>query len=201
MPSPFQISKNSGSEALRIPGLLPTPQTTQTSPSPNNKRRCSDEGDVDSDVKKQKIYSGCFSVGSSPLSSPPAYLVEEELETECKICFQQVDKILVEMYEWPSSHPTMNEKRNYCTWHRTKEAEQEWELKGYPNINWTDLKKKLDRYNSDLERLIEEPETSHYRRELKNKTRGRTHSLARIQKGEDAEMELGFYGYRGLNMM
>jgi hypothetical protein len=95
----------------------------------------------------------------------------------------------------------MYHKGMYCSWHKTKEAEQEWEKKGYPKINWTSLENKLDVYSSDLERLIDEPETCHYRQELKDKTKGKMHSLTRIQQHEDADLGLGFYGYRGLTLM
>jgi hypothetical protein len=196
--SPGSVSKG----GLRIPGLLPTPRTTQTSPSPKNKRQSSDEYDLDHAAKKQKRDSGYFSVLSSQLSSPPEDL--EEKETECKTCFQEVDRALVEKYPWPSSCPTMHDKRIFCNWHKTEEAKQEWKCKGYPTINWVELKKKLDDYNSQLQQVIDEPETSHYRKELKDKTKtGKGQSLARMEQNglEGVDLELGFYGYRGLTMM
>ncbi|KAE9964887.1 hypothetical protein EG328_006719 [Venturia inaequalis] len=187
--------------------LLPTPVTTQSSPSPSpkNKRRFEDEADSDRTGKKSKRDSGFSSGSSSPLSSAPEVLDEKEVETECKFCFQEVDRTLAEMYSWPSSRPTMLQKGKYCTWHKTKEAEKEWQEKGYPTINWTKLRDKLSEYDPDVERLINEPESSHYRQALKDKTKGKIHSIARLQEDEDEdvdlELELGFYGYRGLDMM
>ncbi|TID16599.1 hypothetical protein E2P81_ATG12018 [Venturia nashicola] len=197
-----------GLRTYGTPGTsLPTPVTTQSSPSPSpspkNKRRIEDEPDSDRAGKKSKRDSG-FSFGSSsPLSSVPEDLHEKEVETECKICFQEVDRTLAEMYLWPSSRPTMLQKGEYCTWHKTREAEKEWQEQSYPTIDWTKLKDRLSDYDSDLERLINEPETSHYRQALKGKTKGKIHSLARPQEDEDVdlELELGFYGYRGLDMM
>lgn len=199
-------SKSASKRSLKIPGnSLPTPGTTQPSPSPSpkNKRRFEDEDDSDRAGKKSKRDSG-FSFGSSsPLSSAPVELDEREVETECKFCFQEVDRTLAETYSWPSSRPTMLQKGEYCTWHKTKEAEKEWREQGYPTINWTKLKDRLNDYDSELERLINEPDTSHYRQILKDTTKGKIHSLARLQEDEDVDLdlELGFYGYRGLDMM
>lgn len=97
----------------------------------------------------------------------------------------------------------MLQKGEYCMWHKTKEAEKEWQEQNYPTIDWTKLKDRLSEYNSDIERFITEPETSHYRQALRYKTKGKIHSLVRLQEDEnvDLELELGFYGYRGLDMM
>lgn len=206
IPSELSTSPKSASRrSLRIPDAnsLPTPVPTQTSPSPSKKRRSIEEDDFDHNNKKSKRFSDSLSDASSPLSSLPADLDEGEVETECKVCFHEVDTTLAEMYTWPSPRPTMAQKRTYCIWHKTKEAEQEWQKQSYPSIDWLNLKDKLNDYNSDLERLIDKPETSHYRQELKNKTKGKIHSIVRLQQEDDVDLdlELGFFGFRGLTMM
>ncbi|QDS73041.1 hypothetical protein FKW77_009355 [Venturia effusa] len=206
---PFAASPRSASRRnIKIPETsLLTPVTTQSSPSPTpspkKKRRFEKEDDWDGVSKKSERAGSFLFDSSSPLSSAPEEYDETEAETQCSFCFQEVDRTLAEMYAWPSSRPTMQQKGEYCTWHRTKEAEKKWQEQGYPTINWTQLKDGLSEYDSELEQLINDPETSHYRQVLKDKTKGKIHSLARMQEEDDVdlELELGFYGYRGLDMI
>ncbi|OLN88499.1 hypothetical protein CCHL11_02016 [Colletotrichum chlorophyti] len=117
-------------------------------------------------------------------------------EAHCPMCNQAVDKALLESF---SNGARLNIRRQiqFCRLHKKKSAEDAWNARGYPNIDWEGLSDRLPAHFDLIEKIIN-GSPSHYGSLLIDKVKdGKSRTLL---KAEDS-LTPGYYGPRGLRAL
>ena len=155
----------------------------------------------------------------SSLSSAPSSPGVEEIQNfdlpaaqpycptiECSICGHNVDLFLKQEFEdefAPGKHMSYKWQQRFCRFHKQHDARQVWKERGYPDIDWDDLEKRMLRFNAHLERVIDGTKSSHYRRELAERLKGRPKTTLQAVTAKDTKsgVQVGYYGPRGDKVM
>lgn len=91
----------------------------------------------------------------------------------------------------------IKKQERFCRSHRKREAEDEKELKGYPDIDWKNLDSRISKHHSFIKKLIN-GEESHYRDLLSEKVNaGKERTLLTTT----TNLTPGYYGARGLRII
>ena len=108
----------------------------------------------------------------------------------CPMCNKPVDA------EDISAIGEMNTRmqERFCRSHQKKTALDDWQLKGYPDIDWEMLDSRISKHHKYIKRLIN-GENSYYRRTFNEKINaGKDRSLLKLT----SNLTPGYYGPRGL---
>lgn len=168
------------------------PKTTTTAATSNG-----GGDDIDNDL----------SDGSSGLSSLGSLFPDKDGEEEqqqeggggskalCPWCGAAVDmKQLTEFSK--GKRLNVRKQTEFCEAHKKKSAIVTWESKAYPKVAWASLEKRFGAHRARLLSIINGGE-SHYRAVLADKIElGQARSI-----NKDENLNPGYYGPRGFNMM
>ena len=177
------------------------------------------DASMDADRADERFHS--LSPSLSSLSSPPSSPEVEEIEnlnlpaprtfaprSECTICGGEVDLLLKQNFEdefTKGKYMSYKWQQRFCRHHKRHEASQLWDQKGYPNIDWDGLERRMRRQHSHLEDIMTNAKPSHYRRELSEKLKGRSktalHAVNSDSEAEKRGVHVGYYGPRGEKAM
>ncbi|KAJ5746480.1 hypothetical protein N7520_011662 [Penicillium odoratum] len=152
----------------------------------------------------------------TPLSSPSASIAEEMREhgfeskdkrspspprkALCPMCKDEVDPELLKQFQ-AQPKQRLREQQQFCTSHKREAATKEWEVQGYPEINWDIFEKRLVGYYSNLERLLDLSGQSYYRNILDSAYKAGK-SLRLTIEGDGIEtISCGYYGTKGSQKM
>ncbi|CAL3962316.1 unnamed protein product [Diplocarpon coronariae] len=114
-------------------------------------------------------------------------------QARCPMCGAQVSPDAIREYS-KSGHMSIRIQERFCRSHRVKSAEEDWEISGYPQINWGELDERISKHHSFIKRLIN-GQDSHYRHLLTEKvTAGKDRNLMKMT----SNLTPGYYGARGL---
>lgn len=152
---------------------------------------------------------------SSLSDAPPIEEVQTSAETAashrdpeapCTICGRAVDLLLKQGFEdefAPGKRLSYKWQQRFCRFHKQHEARGIWREKGYPNIIWDNLEKRMMKYDSHLESVLNGKKPSHFRDELAERLKGRTKTTLQAVTSEDAKagIHVGYYGPRGEKAM
>jgi hypothetical protein len=111
----------------------------------------------------------------------------------CPMCNKPVDPADIRAFG------EMNTRRQekFCRSHQKKTAEEEWDLKGYPTIDWERLDSRISKHHSYIKKLINGAD-SHYRTAFTGTINaGKDRSLLKMT----SNLTPGYYGSRGLRAM
>ena len=132
--------------------------------------------------------------GSVQAYQPEDYgFTQTQLPSACPMCHASIDP------EELKARGTMNlrAQEQFCQSHQRKSAKEDWEERGYPDINWEKLPIRLAKFQKKIEKWIK-GEDSHYRRQYG----------ARVDAGKDRSLKKltsnltpGYYGSRGLQVI
>lgn len=125
--------------------------------------------------------------------SPSFHFTQTQLPSTCPMCHAPVNPL-----ELKAKGPmNVSAQERFCQSHQRKTAQDDWKEQGYPEINWTTLPKRLEKYHKKVERWIN-GEKSHYR----------TLYGERVAAGQDRTLRKltsnlipGYYGSRGLQVI
>jgi RTC4-like domain len=111
----------------------------------------------------------------------------------CPMCNKPVDP--ADIRAFGEMNTRMQEK--FCRSHQKKTAGEEWDLKGYPTIDWERLDSRISKHHSYIKKLINGAE-SHYRTAFTETINaGKDRSLLKMT----SNLTPGYYGSRGLRAM
>lgn len=159
----------------------------------------------------------------SSLSSVPASPEVEEVATfhlpaptpycataTCDLCGLAVDKLLKEDFEdrYTRGRRPMPFKwqQRFCAHHRRDAARREWRERGYPDIEWAALGRRMRRFDGRLRDVLCDRVESAWKRELKRQLRpDRARGGDGDEEGEGEDVTprawTGYYGPRGEKAM
>ncbi len=115
----------------------------------------------------------------------------------CPICSDPVGKETLDHFVREPSRMVFDEQMRFCTWHRRKSAQRTWDDRGYPQIDWNGLAKRIGRHHGHLGAILK-GSPCHFRRALEEQVAA---GKSRTLKKADERIIPGYYGLRGLQAM
>lgn len=171
-----------------------------------------------SEIKNEgaaRSYS--LSSSSSPLSSPRSQKGEDIKDLvlpeplpyrfECALCGEQVDVFLKESFEnqFTKGQPILNYKwqQRFCRWHKEHDAKRIRVERGYPEIDWNRLERRMRRHHKHLKDVMSDVRPSHYRDQWSEKIKERSKTAMQVLSSDGAKRgaSVGYYGPRGERAM
>lgn len=145
---------------------------------------------------------------SSPIDEEDTLYLDqaetENLPSLCPLCKEPVDKTFLEEASAVGQRLSIRQQTAFCRAHKRRKADAEWQKRQYPNINWQNLKDRLEKHHSKLEDILKRRNASFYRNafeDLMKKRNDRTWKQA-LMNGEAIEdTSTGYYGTRGAKIM
>ncbi|KAK0779557.1 hypothetical protein LTR75_015293 [Friedmanniomyces endolithicus] len=154
----------------------------------------------------------------SDLSPPPASPLLEVMapsempsgvrRMECTICTATIPATLREDYEdlYPQAKQwAFKWQQRFCRYHRQTEANEAWEERGYPKIDWTRLASRLrqPKHMTHMQRIVSGEVTSTFREHFQTRVKSRAKTLLQVAGDENADKgaSAGYYGPRGEKIM
>ncbi|KAK3355117.1 RTC4-like domain-containing protein [Neurospora tetraspora] len=204
------------SPKLRIPRLFDALSGDQVSPikKPMEKRkirrakpprkRSQETGDMSSgydledDETSDRAAADTTMPGSpgSPLSSLDSTFKSSRVVL-CPMCDEEVDKSFFEGFKAKHPRMTLHQEQQFCQSHKRDSANKEWLEKGYPDIDWTVMDKRIKKHYDFLRSVLNGGE-SYYATVFSNKIKsGQNKTLLK----SDGNLTPGYYGMRGLRIM
>jgi hypothetical protein len=114
-------------------------------------------------------------------------------QARCPMCNAHVSPDTIREYT-KAGRMNIRTQERFCRAHRVKSAEDDWELQGYPEINWDKLDSRISKHHSFIKKMINGQE-SHYRNLLSEKVEsGKDRNLMKMT----SNLTPGYYGARGL---
>ncbi|KAK3080456.1 hypothetical protein LTS18_001225 [Coniosporium uncinatum] len=153
---------------------------------------------------------------SSPLRSPladhgfhaddaiPLHHDEEpELENTCPICREPVDPVVLASHGGTSiARLAVRKQMAFCRAHKRRTAEATYRERGYPSIEWAQLRSRLSKHLPHLQAILNGQATSFYRQQLQDRINaGEKRTLAAASDEIMASLTPGYYGARGARVM
>lgn len=184
IPTRFPSSSSTPSASsiiVSIPHHAPSSHSSRPSSSSPN-----EFSEIKASIQKVQIISSCASIA------------------KCPMCSEPVDRDLLQQFEDDnSSGITMRQQMKFCHLHKRESAKAEWQVKGYPQIDWASLDRRLARFNDALDEILKRRRPSYYRRELEEHLKNGNRTLVQSMK-KGAKMlglEVGYYGPKGAMIM
>ncbi|EME79196.1 uncharacterized protein MYCFIDRAFT_216364 [Pseudocercospora fijiensis CIRAD86] len=94
-------------------------------------------------------------------------------------------------------------QRRFCRWHQQQKAEAQWRERGYPEIDWKQLSRRMRAHDSFLKDIVNDTVESHYRDELKSKSKKSRKDLEHVITGHESRggASMGYYGPKGAKLI
>lgn len=116
----------------------------------------------------------------------------------CPMCNQDVGKDRLGEFKREKPFATVSDMQRFCQDHKQKSARKEWSDRGYPDIDWTKLDRRIAKHYDFLREILEGERKSHYAEKLRDQVRsGQNRTLLK----SDTNLTPGYYGIRGLRAM
>lgn len=135
------------------------------------------------------------------LLSSPLKILDSALGSNrklvCPMCDEDVDESFFETLRARQTRMTLHQEQQFCLSHKRKSAKEEWQNKGYPDIDWTLLDERIKKHHNFL-RTILNGGKSYYANALNDKIKsGQNKTLLK----SEGNLTPGYYGMRGLRLM
>lgn len=99
---------------------------------------------------------------------------------------------------------TMREQAKFCRAHKRRTAEEEWQAKGYPIIDWPFLHMQVKIHSEAIDEILKGERFSFYRNAYEDylkREKHRTLQQSLLQGGGIEDFSPGYYGSRGAKIM
>ncbi|KAK1246846.1 hypothetical protein MKX08_000648 [Trichoderma sp. CBMAI-0020] len=138
---------------------------------------------------------------SSDLSSLGDIFPDKEAPKDgqalCPWCGTSVDMQQLKEFSEGRQRLSVKMQAKFCESHRKTSAQEAYELKSYPEVQWESLTERFESHRARLLDIINGEEQSHYRTALADKIAlGKGRSMK-----QEENLNPGYYGPRGFNMM
>ncbi|KAH7634752.1 RTC4-like domain-containing protein [Sordaria sp. MPI-SDFR-AT-0083] len=205
------------SPKLRLPKSFGAPSGDQASPTKKPKEKgkirrakpprkpsretgdMSSAYDLEDDETLELGAADTTMLGStdSPLSSLDSSTFETSRVIRCPICDEELDEFSKDELKARRTRMTLHQEQQFCQSHKKRSAKKEWEDRGYPDIDWTVMDKRIRKQN-DFIRFILNGGKSYYANVFSDRIKsGQNKTLMK----SDANLTPGYYGMRGLRVM
>ncbi|PPJ50806.1 hypothetical protein CBER1_06488 [Cercospora berteroae] len=118
----------------------------------------------------------------------------------CTICGERVRRLLKEEFEDEvlDNRPwSYKWQQRFCTWHKRKTVREIWQQRGYPEIDWSSLRKRMRKHDKFLSDVLNDRAESHHRAKLRDQSKnGRSRQKDIVAEGT-SKFTMGYYGPRG----
>ncbi|CAK1364006.1 hypothetical protein CB0940_04024 [Cercospora beticola] len=118
----------------------------------------------------------------------------------CTICDERVRRLLKEEFEDEvlDNRPwSYKWQQRFCTWHKRRTVREIWQERGYPEIDWSNLRKRMRKHDRFLSDVLNDRVASHHREKLKDQSKnGRSRQKDIVAEGT-SKFTMGYYGPRG----
>ncbi|KAF2217628.1 hypothetical protein CERZMDRAFT_80341 [Cercospora zeae-maydis SCOH1-5] len=127
-------------------------------------------------------------------------LESDDGKVKCTICDERIRRMLKEEFEdevlkdrvW-----SYRWQQRFCTWHKRRTVSELWKERGYPEIDWNDLRKRMRKHDKFLSDVLHDRVESHHREKLKDQSKhGRSRQKDIVAEG-NSKFTMGYYGPRG----
>lgn len=115
----------------------------------------------------------------------------------CPMCDEQVDEELLQEFS-RGARMVMAQQAKFCRMHKKRSAEKTYKEKGYPEVDWTTLRARIERHHAFLKSLILGECESHFASILTENIRT---GNARTLLTTTVYPTPGYYGLRGMGVM
>ncbi|KAJ5713813.1 uncharacterized protein N7483_010994 [Penicillium malachiteum] len=192
---------------FKVPPTLQNDEFSMSSLGASSRDTQSFNLDLDLEISSQSSLSSTRSL--SPLSS------EDELQKKsndpprstspprkalCPMCKAEVDpEMLREFQAQPKQR--LREQQRFCASHKKDAATVEWRAHGYPDINWSTLGERMQRYHSDIEKYLNPETPSYYRNILESAQKAGSSLRLTITSNGLEVISCGYYGGKGAHKM
>ncbi|PON21623.1 hypothetical protein TGAM01_v209512 [Trichoderma gamsii] len=154
----------------------------------------------DNDIDNGDL-SDAGSSSSSDLSSLGDIFPDKEAPKDgqalCPWCGASVDMQQLKEFSEGRQRLSVKMQTKFCESHRKTSAQQTYELKSYPEVQWDTLTERFESHRARLLGIINGEQESHYRTALADKiSLGKGRSMK-----QEENLNPGYYGPRGFNMM
>lgn len=131
--------------------------------------------------------------------SPPTDLASPcELTHVCPMCNQEVEERVLADYKRRHPRARVSDMQRFCQAHKRRSARDEWDRKGYPDINWNRLGGRIAKHYGFLRKILEGERHSYFAEALRDQIKsGQNRTLLK----SDVNLTPGYYGIRGLRAM
>lgn len=148
---------------------------------------------------------------SSALSTPPSspgvefleYLRKDSATAVCPVCKDQVDRELLEEFN-NGKRLRSRQQFRFCKAHKTQSARSEWAAKGFPEIDWSNFDRRLQKYHPIIDDIVKGTRASFYRNAAEDRmNQSKVMTVQQIwddTAGVDG-VSPGYYGSRGARVM
>lgn len=192
---------------ISYPGASTPSSSMPTASSHENESYPADlfDNDHDAPLSPLSSVSSTISLSLSPedkrrLSSakPPAIF-------RCPVCEASVDADFFKSFNL-SRGASVRKEAKFCRAHRARTAEQEWTKRGYPEIDWDGLQKRIETHFAEIESILTMKKESFFRNVLEatanngKKSKKNNLRLTATSEGLDG-ISSGYYGSRGAKSM
>lgn len=143
-------------------------------------------------LKEQFTFPG---LGDVTYYAPPA--------AKCPICREPVERAFLEEFD-SGKRLNIREQARFCKAHKTRSAESEWQVKGYPKIDWPRLSERLRRFHPVVDDILKGVRSSFYRNLFEHQIKsGQNRTLQQsLLSGRGFEaLTPGYYGSKGSRLM
>lgn len=122
---------------------------------------------------------------------------------KCPICQEPVERSFLQEFD-SGKRLNVRQQVRFCKAHRMKSAENEWQAKRYPRIDWTRLSERLGRFHPVVDDILKGDKPSFYRNAFEDQIKGgQNRTLQQIMlTGHGFEgLAPGYYGSKGSRLM
>ena len=187
---------------FKIPSSLPSvhsPNDKACSSSVFSSPPTSLDGDASLTGSKVISVEESFSDSFGKIES----VSEKPLKPKCPVCKATIDSLFLEGLT-KNRRLTLSEQANFCNAHRRRTADEEWNSKGYPTIDWSFLHMQVKIHREAIDEIIKGERFSYYRNaydDLLKRKKHKTLQQTLMQGSEFEEFSPGYYGSRGNKIM
>ncbi|KAI4731001.1 hypothetical protein E4T49_01149 [Aureobasidium sp. EXF-10728] len=147
---------------------------------------------------------------SSPISSVCDFELEEIVEEpdkspRCPICGEKIEQDFWDKFQDEILHKRMNLRlqERFCQAHKARTADDVWQDRGYPKIDWSVLPPRLGAHHAHINAILDgDYETPYYKQHAKllSQTKGHSARSAAVS-GRFTGLRAGYYGTKGEKIM
>ncbi len=122
---------------------------------------------------------------------------------KCPICQEPVERSFLQEFD-SGKRLNVRQQVRFCKAHKMKSAENEWQAKRYPRIDWTRLSERLGRFHPVVDDILKGDKPSFYRNAFEDQVKGgQNKTLQQIMlSGHGFEgLAPGYYGSKGSRLM
>lgn len=133
----------------------------------------------------------------------PVYTAENR-PAVCPMCKQPVDRSYLEAFSTVGMRMSLRKQAQFCTAHKERSAESEWEKRGYPEIDWQQLDTRITNFHSFMDEILSRRRFSFYRNSFEDYLKSRKNKTLQesLMGGDEIEgTSPGYYGGRGAKVM